>query len=44
MVETAKANGLEPHAYLHHVLQHIADADAVEKLEALLPWRVKTAL
>lgn len=44
LVETAKANGLEPHAYLHHVLQHIADADTVEKLEALLPWNVKTIL
>jgi|GEM_PF-1220885 hypothetical protein len=27
--------------YLHNVLQHIAAADTVEKLEALLPWNVK---
>jgi transposase len=44
LVETAKANGLEPHAYILHILQHIASADTVEKLEALLPWRVKAAL
>ena len=41
LIETAKANGLEPYAYLRHVLQHIAAADTVEKLEALLPWNVK---
>jgi hypothetical protein len=38
LIETAKANGLEPYAYLSYVLQHIAAADTVEKLEALLPW------
>ena len=37
LIETAKANGLEPSAYLSHVLQHIGAADTVEKLEALLP-------
>ena len=40
LIETAKANGLEPYAYLSHVLQHIGAADTVEKLEALLPWNV----
>jgi transposase len=40
LIETAKANGLEPYAYLRHVLQHIATADTVEKMEALLPWNV----
>ena len=40
MVESAKANGLEPYAYIHHVLKHIAIAETVEKLEALLPWNV----
>ncbi|MBT3724622.1 MAG: transposase domain-containing protein, partial [Gammaproteobacteria bacterium] len=30
-----------PYDYLHHVLQHIAAADTVEKLEALLPWNIK---
>ena len=41
LIETAKANGLEPYAYIRHVLRHIATADTVEKLEALLPWNVK---
>ena len=41
LIETAKANGLEPSAYLHHVLQHIAEADTLEKIEALLPWNMK---
>jgi len=41
LIETAKANGLEPYDYLHYVLQHIAAADTVEKLEALLPWNIK---
>ncbi|EWH01126.1 transposase IS66 [Halomonas sp. BC04] len=40
LIETAKANELEPSAYIHHVLAHIAGADTVEKLEALLPWNV----
>jgi transposase len=38
LIETAKANGLEPYDYLHHVLAHIAAADTVEKIETLLPW------
>jgi hypothetical protein len=43
-VETAKANGLEPYAYLNHVLASIGSADTLEKLEALLPWNIgKTA-
>ena len=41
LVETAKANGLEPFAYLNHVLGHIGAADTLEKLEALLPWSIK---
>ena len=42
LIETARANGLEPYEYLHHVLKHIATADTVEKLEALLPWNMKS--
>ena len=38
LIETAKANNLEPHAYLVHVLKKLPYADTVEKLEALLPW------
>jgi len=43
LIETAKANGLEPFAYLRHVLRHIGAAETVEQLEALLPWRVRPA-
>ena len=43
-IETAKANGVEPSSYIKYVLDNIADATTVEKLEALLPWNVpKTA-
>jgi len=38
LIETAKANGLEPYKYLLHILQNIAEANTVEKLEELLPW------
>lgn len=44
LIETAKANGLEPSAYIHHVLTHIAEADTLEKLEALLPWNVACSI
>ena len=40
LIETAKANNLDPAAYLQHLLEHIATADTLEKLEALLPWNV----
>lgn len=42
LIETAKANEVEPYDYLLHVLKHIASADTVEKLEALLPWNMKS--
>uniref|UniRef100_UPI003AF6D309 transposase domain-containing protein n=1 Tax=Thiolapillus sp. TaxID=2017437 RepID=UPI003AF6D309 len=37
LIETAKANGVEPFAYLHHVLQHIGNARTVEDQACLLP-------
>jgi len=40
LVETAKTNSLEPSVYIQHVLERIAEADTLEKLEALLPWNV----
>ena len=40
LVETAKANSLEPSVYIQHVLERIAEADTLEKLEALLTWNV----
>ena len=40
LIETAKANGLEPSRYIHHVLEHIDEAATLEQLEAMLPWNV----
>ena len=37
LIETAKANGLEPYAYLRHVFTELPKADTVEAIEALLP-------
>lgn len=44
LIETAKANGLEPYAYLQHVLNHIGSAESLEAIEALLPWNVAALL
>ncbi len=41
LIETAKANGVEPYESLRHVLPNVATADTLEKLETLLPWNVK---
>lgn len=41
LIETAKANGIEPHAYLTHLFTHLPTATSVEHFEALLPWNVK---
>jgi len=40
LIETAKANQLEPYGYIKYLLDHIGAADTLEKLEALLPWQV----
>jgi transposase len=41
LIETAKANGLEPSAYIQYVLERNADAQTLEKLEQLLPWNAE---
>lgn len=41
LVETAKANRLEPYAYLRHILTELPKATTVEAIEALLPWNVE---
>lgn len=41
LIETAKANGLEPYEYLKQVLTALPYADTVDKVEALLPWNIK---
>ncbi len=40
LVESAKLNNLEPSTYIEHILNHIAAADTLEKIEVLLPWNV----
>jgi transposase len=40
LVETAKANGVEPHAYLTHLFTRLPHAKRLEDFEALLPWNV----
>ena len=44
LVETAKANGQEPYAYLRHVLERLPQAQAVEDYDALLPWNCTPTL
>lgn len=43
LVETAKANGAEPHAYLTYVFERLPYAKTVEDFEALLPWAFKAS-
>jgi transposase len=39
LIETAKANGLEPHAYLARVFTQLANAQTVDDIEKLLPFK-----
>lgn len=39
LVGTCRLNGLDPHRYLHHVLERIA-MHPINRLDELLPWRV----
>lgn len=39
-IETAKANGLEPYAYLRRVFAELPQAQCVEEIETLLPWNM----
>ena len=41
LIETAKANGLEPYTYLRHVFTHLPQATTVEDVEALLAWNIE---
>ena len=40
VIETTKANGIEPYAYLRHVFAELPKATKLEDIEALLPDRI----
>ncbi len=44
LVATARANGLEPCAYLNYLFESLPAAETVEALEALLPWNAPRSL
>lgn len=41
LIETAKANDLEPYAYLKQVYTLLPQAQSLPDIEALLPWNIK---
>ena len=42
LVQTARANELEPYAYLRRLFTELPAAQTVEQIEALLPWNIKS--
>ena len=43
LLETAELNGMNPEAYLRHVLERIAD-HPINRIDELLPWNVAAQL
>jgi len=43
LVETAKANGVEPHAYLSRLFERLPHLTTVEDYEEMLPWNIKSS-
>lgn len=41
LIETAKANGLEPFAYLKRIFAELPTVTTLEQIEILLPWNLK---
>ena len=44
LIETAKANGIDPFAYLARVFTELPKADTVDAIAALLPGNLKDAV
>lgn len=44
IIETAKANGLEPYAYLRRLFTQLPLADTIEDIDKLLPWNCKSVV
>jgi transposase len=40
IIETAKANGLEPYAFLRLIFEKLPQATTLANIEALLPWNI----
>ena len=40
LIETARANGLEPYTWLRRVMRELPAAQCVEAIDALLPWNL----
>ncbi|TCO78309.1 transposase domain-containing protein [Chromatocurvus halotolerans] len=43
LIETAKANGLEPYDYLRRVFTELPRAETLDAIETLLPWQPSAA-
>lgn len=41
LIETAKANGVEPYRYLARLFAELPKAQTIEQFEALLPWSIR---
>ena len=44
LIESAKANGVEPRAYLEHIFKELPTCQSLEDYEALLPWKLTNQL
>ncbi|MCP3666983.1 MAG: IS66 family transposase, partial [Gammaproteobacteria bacterium] len=40
LIETAKANDLEPYQYLRHIFKELPKAQSVSEIEQLLPFNI----
>ena len=40
LIEKAKANKLEPYAYLRYIFEKLPVAETLEDYEAMLPWNI----